>query len=226
MTIMRLQKFLASAGIASRRQAETLILAGQIKINGRIVTELGTKVSADDKVEYRDKLIQARPKLIYLALNKPVGYISSATSRQGPSVLDLIKTSERIYPVGRLDKDSSGLLILTNDGEFTNRVTHARYGCVKEYEVIIDKPFLDKDKKSFESGMKLAGYRLQPVKVTLVKNNLVRLVLKEGINRQIRKMMGKCGYRVIDLKRIKIGKLKLTDLPIGQWKVINYHDVI
>lgn len=223
--MIRLQKFLASAGVASRRKAEEFIVAGRVKVNGQIVTELGTKVSEDDKVEYDGKLLKLEQSKIYIALNKPVGYISSATNSQGESVLDLVKTKERIYPVGRLDKDSSGLILLTNDGEFTNRITHARYGCEKEYEVLLDKPFLDIDKKSFERGLKLAGYKLQPVKVTLVKDNIVRLILKEGINRQIRKMMGKCGYDVIDLKRIRIGKFKLVHLKSGQWKNINYQDV-
>lgn len=224
--MIRLQKFLALAGVASRRKAEELIVDGRIKVNGELITELGTKVDESDKVEYNGKILQIEPNKIYIALNKPVGYISSATSSQGQSVLDLVKTKERIYPVGRLDKDSSGLILLTNDGDFANKITHAKYGCEKEYEVIIDKPFLEIDKKSFESGMKLAGYKLQPVKVTMVDGNKVRLILKEGINRQIRKMMGKCGYNVIDLKRIRIGKLKLSNIKTGQWKIINHKDVI
>lgn len=223
--MIRLQKFLASAGVSSRRKAEEFIVAGKVKVNGQVVTELGTKVSEDDQVEYDGKLLKPETNKIYIALNKPVGYISSATSSQGESVLDLVKIKERIYPVGRLDKDSSGLILLTNNGEFTNKITHARYGCEKEYEVLLDKPFLDIDKKSFESGLKLAGHQLQPVKVTLVKDNIVRLILKEGINRQIRKMMGKCGYDVIDLKRIRIGKFKLANLKSGQWKNINCQDV-
>ena len=222
----RLQKFLAEAGVASRRQAEELIVAGRVKVNGQVIRELGTKVRENDKVEYDGRLLKIKPDKIYIALNKPVGYVSSATNSQGQSVLDLVKIKERIYPVGRLDKDSSGLILLTNDGEFANKITHARYGCEKEYEVVINKPFLAIDKKSFESGLKLAGHKLQPVKVTIVKDNVVRLVLKEGINRQIRKMMGKAGYRIIDLKRIRIGKFKLVDFKIGQWKRINYNDVL
>lgn len=224
--MMRLQKFLALAGVASRRKAEELIVDGRIKVNGKLITELGTKVDDSDKVEYNGKILHTEQNKIYIALNKPVGYISSASSDQGESVLDLVKTKERIYPVGRLDKDSSGLILLTNDGEFANQITHAKYGCEKEYEVVIDKPFLEIDKKSFESGMKLAGYKLQPVKVTMMNGNIVRLILKEGINRQIRKMMGKCGYDVIELKRIRIGKLKLSNIKTGQWKNINYKDVI
>lgn len=224
--MMRLQKFLALAGVASRRKAEELIVAGKIKVNGQIVDQLGTKVSEDDKIEHAGKLLKIATTKIYIALNKPVGYISSATSSQGQSVLDLINLNDRIYPVGRLDKDSSGLILLTNDGDFANTITHARYGCEKEYEVVLDKPFLDIDKKAFESGMKLAGYKLQPVQVTLIKDKIVRLILKEGINRQIRKMMGKRDYDVINLKRIRIGNLKLGNLKPGEWKKINSQDVL
>ena len=224
--MMRLQKFLAQAGVASRRKAEELIIAGRVKVNGQVIRELGTKVSEDDKVEYNGRLLKVNTNKIYIALNKPVGYVSSATNSQGQSVLDLVKIKERIYPVGRLDKDSSGLILLTNDGEFANRITHAKYGCEKEYEVVINKPFKAIDKKSFESGLKLAGYKLQPVKVTIIKDKVVRLILKEGINRQIRKMMGKAGYRIIDLKRIRIGKFKLVDFKIGQWKKINRQEVL
>jgi len=223
---IRLQKFLASAGIASRRKSEELITNGQVKVNGRVVTELGTKVNENDKIEFSGKILKLKSNHIYIALNKPVGYIASASSRQGQSVLDLVKITDRFYPVGRLDKDSSGLILLTNDGDFTNKITHAKYGCEKEYEVVIDQPFLEIDKKAFAEGMKLAGYKLQPVRVTLVKNNVVRLVLKEGINRQIRKMMGKRGYRVISLTRIRIGKLKLGHLKLGQWRHINIKEVI
>ena len=224
--MIRLQKFLADAGVASRRKAEELILAGRIKVNGQVVKELGTKVDeVEDKIEYNGKIVSVTVDKVYIALNKPIGYISSATSSQGKSVLDLVDVGYRIYPVGRLDKDSSGLILLTNDGDFTNKLTHAKYGCEKEYEVVIDKSFLDIDKKAFESGMKLAGYKLQPVQITLIKDNLVRLVLKEGINRQIRKMMGKRGYSVISLKRIRIGKLKLANLELGKWKKINNQDV-
>ncbi|NCN07376.1 rRNA pseudouridine synthase [Candidatus Falkowbacteria bacterium] len=224
--MIRLQKFLADAGVASRRKAEELILAGRIKVNGQVVKELGTKVDeVEDKIEYNGNIVSVTVDKVYIALNKPIGYISSATSSQGKSVLDLVDVGYRIYPVGRLDKDSSGLILLTNDGDFTNKLTHAKYGCEKEYEVVIDKSFLDIDKKAFESGMKLAGYKLQPVQITLIKDNLVRLVLKEGINRQIRKMMGKRGYSVISLKRIRIGKLKLANLELGKWKKINNQDV-
>jgi len=224
--MIRLQKFLASAGVASRRKAEELIVAGRVKVNGQVVRELGTKVNEDDKVEYDGRLLKTEANKIYIALDKPVGYVSSATSSQGQSVLDLVKVKERIYPVGRLDKDSSGLIFLTNDGDFANRITHAKYSCEKEYEVVINKPFKAIDKKTFENGMKLAGYKLQPVKVVIINDNIVRLILKEGINRQIRKMMGKAGYRIIDLKRIRIGKFKLVDFKIGQWKKINRQEVL
>src|SRR3989344_1279159 len=224
--MMRLQKFLADAGVASRRQAEELIVSGQIKVNSQVIRELGTKVSENDKVEYNSREIKIKSAKIYIALNKPVCYIASAVNDQGQSVLDLVDIRERIYPVGRLDKDSSGLIILTNDGDFTNKITHASYGCAKEYEVKLNKPLADADKQAFEAGLKLPGYKLRPVKVTLVSGYRVRLILKEGINRQIRKMMGRRGYYVNDLKRIRIGKLKLGNLPEGKWKFIKNTDVL
>lgn len=241
--MVRLQKFLADAGIASRRKSEKLILVGQIKVNSKIVKELGTKVESSDIIEYNNKIVKIKSAKVYIVLNKPIGYVSSTTSAQGKSVMELVKNSPscqggdkegvgRVYPVGRLDKDSRGLLILTNDGEFTNKLTHAKYGCEKEYEVEINKSFNLADQKKFESGMIIenlpaqAGKKLQPVKVVSVKKNKVRLILKEGINRQIRKMMGQLGYDVIDLKRIRIGKLRLDNLPEGKWQFIKIHNVL
>lgn len=219
--MIRLQKYLADAGVASRRKSEELILDGKIKINGEVIDELGVKVDSSDKIEYQGEVIKSGSDKIYIMLNKPVGYISSASSRQGRSVLDLVKVKERIYPVGRLDKDSSGLILLTNDGELTNEITHPRYGSEKEYEVVLNRPLLNTDKKALEKGMVVEGKKLQPAKVISVKNTKINLVLKEGINRQIRKMMGHLSYGVLELRRVRIGNLKLGKLKEGQWKKID-----
>jgi len=223
---MRLQKFLATAGIASRRKAEELIIAGKIKVDGEIVTKLGSTVGQQDQVEYDGKIVKIKKDKTYLALNKPVGYICSTDRLQGKSVLDLIKIKERIYPVGRLDKDSSGLLILTNDGELANQLTHPRFGGEKEYFVILDQDLKPDDIKKLEKGIILAGRKLQPVKVITAKNKSARLVLKEGINRQVRRMLGKLGYTVIRLKRVRIGKLELGDLKEGEWRKIKKEELI
>jgi len=225
--MMRLQKFLSQAGIASRRKAEELILAGKIKINGQVADRLGTTVDEmADEVEYLNKKIGLPGQKVYIALNKPAGYITSTASGQGKSVLDLVKMKGRIYPAGRLDKDSSGLLILTNDGEFANLITHPRFGGQKEYFVVLDRDLQPKDTEKLQSGFALDGQRLKPVKIAAARNKSCRLILTEGINRQIRRMLGRLGYTVVKLKRIRIGKLELGALKEGQWKKIKKEDVI
>jgi len=227
--MMRLNKFLALAGIASRRKADEFIASGKIKINKKIIKELGTQVDEfDDIIEYDGEILKIQTNKIYIALNKPVGYVSSANSSQGKTVLDLIKIEERIYPVGRLDKDSRGLIIISNDGDFAYELTHAKFECEKEYAVRLDRDFGIKDAKNLEKGMIIDGIKLQPAKVTYNKAGEVRLIIKEGINRQIRKMMGHLDYRVLDLQRIRIGKLRLDSLKLkeGEYKMINKKDVL
>ena len=224
---MRLQKFLANAGITSRRKAEDLILDGAIKVNGRQINKLGIQIDENnDQVEFGGQIIKLSSSKIYLALHKPVDYISTTTNKQGKSILNLVNVKEKIYPVGRLDKDSSGLIILTNDGEFTNQITHAKYGCQKQYFVTLNQDLTPQDIKKMERGMSLSGKKLQPAKIVSAKNKSATIILNEGINRQIRRMFGSLGYTVIKLKRIKIGNLELGDLKSGQFKKIKPSDVI
>jgi len=224
---MRLQKFLAQAGIASRRKAEELIEQGYVKVNGQEITKLGTTIDPEkDVIEYKDKQIILETKKIYIALNKPSGIISSASSAQGRSVIDLVKVKQRVYPVGRLDKESTGLMILTNDGEFANQVVHPRFGCEKEYFVILDQDLKPEDITKLAKGMRLGDKKISGVKVVSAKNKSARLVLSEGVNRQIRRMLGRLGYTVKKLKRIRIGKLELKNLPSGQWEEIKKQDVL
>ncbi|MFA5020707.1 MAG: pseudouridine synthase [Patescibacteria group bacterium] len=224
---MRLNKFIAQAGICSRRQADELIANGQIKINGQIVKELGTIINEEkDEISFGQKKLSLRPDKLYFALNKPVGYITSATSAQGKSIVELVKgIRDRVYPVGRLDKDSRGLIILTNDGDFAYRLTQAKFGCEKEYEVTLDRPLAAKDKKIFERGITLEGKELQPVRVVSQHGAKANLILKEGINRQIRRMAERQGYEVLDLKRIRIGKFNLGNLKEGEYRSISPLDV-
>jgi pseudouridine synthase len=140
--------------------------------------------------------------------------------------LELVKVKQRIYPVGRLDKDSSGLMLLTNDGEFANKIMHPRYGCHKRYFIVLDQDLKPTDIRRLEQGMTIDGKRLSPAKILMAKNKSAIISLQEGINRQIRRMLGRLGYTVIKLKRIQIGKLELGDLPEGQWKKINKEEVI
>jgi len=225
--MMRINKFLAHSGIASRRAAEELIKQGKIKINGEIVEEVGKVIDENnDRVEYKGKAVKPQEILVYIALNKPIGYVASVSSSQGTSVLALINRSQRIYPVGRLDKDSRGLLILTNDGDLAYELTHARFGCEKEYLVEIDKRLSSADKKIMEQGMLIEGKKLQPVKVQFVKGYQIKMILKEGVNRQIRRMLGRLGYSVLDLRRIRVGKLALGNLKEGEWRKIKKEDII
>ncbi len=223
---MRLHKFLAHAGVASRRKAESLIATGKIKVNSEIVDTQGMMVDPEkDIVEYNGKRLTITVEKTYLAIHKPVGYVSSVSSNQGKSVLDLVKSKERLYPVGRLDKDSSGLMILTNDGELANKLTHPRYETEKEYFVVLDRDLLPKDIVRLERGVTLGGKRLKDIRVVMAKNKSARLILKEGVNRQIRKMLGGMNYTVLKLKRVRIGKLELGELQPGQSKHIDKKDV-
>jgi pseudouridine synthase len=225
--MMRLQKFLSAAGVASRRRAEELITAGEISVNERIVTKLGSTVDeVNDIVSYRGKLLAINPQKIYIALNKPMGYVSSTSDIQGPSVLALVKSHERLYPVGRLDKDSSGLLVLTNDGELANQLMHPRYKLEKEYFVALDQTIRPEDVKKLERGFIVGKERLSSLKVMSSQNASARLVLNGGANRQIRRMIGKLGYTVNKLKRVRIGKLEIGDLEEKKWRLVKKEDII
>jgi 23S rRNA pseudouridine2605 synthase len=224
----RLQKFISQAGIASRRHAEELIVAGKVKVNGQIVAKLGTKVDPDkDKVEVDGKKIATR-KLVYLVLNKPKRYM---TTRQDPerrkTVYELLPPNLRnvVWPVGRLDFNTEGLLIFTNDGELTQILTHPSKEHEKEYEVILDKELTEGRIEKIETGVILDGRKTSPAKVR-TNGQTVYLIIHEGWNREIRKMFGVLGYTVRNLKRIRIGKLKIGDLEPGQYKTITKSDVI
>ncbi|PIR74542.1 MAG: rRNA pseudouridine synthase [Candidatus Magasanikbacteria bacterium CG10_big_fil_rev_8_21_14_0_10_47_10] len=245
---MRLQKHIADCGVCSRRKAEEHISAGNVAVNGKTVTELGTKIDpAIDTVTVAGKNVQKKnentnkKKYVYIILNKPTGYITSASSEQGASVLDLITRDNcvgekkdllrtRVYPVGRLDKDSEGLVLLTNDGELTNTLTHPKYEHEKEYDVTVDMPLRQKEQAVLEKGMIIDDAAVQGIVVKEQKNlgrrSVVTVVLKEGKNRQIRKMFGALGYSILSLKRTRMGRLKLGVLPIGRWRYIRKDQII
>ncbi|MEI6626997.1 MAG: pseudouridine synthase [bacterium] len=222
----RLQKVLANAGIASRRKAEEIIAHGHVKVNGQIVKEMGVTVEEGvDKIEVDNRPIKASQRKIYIALNKPEGYICSASSEQGPSVLELVPLRERIYPIGRLDKDSCGLVILTNDGEFANKLTHPKFEKEKEYRVILSRPLERKDTEKLAQGMELDGEKLLPIHLASYRGKLVNLILHEGVNRQIRRQMGQLGYGVMRLERVRIGHLKIGNIREGKWRFINKSEI-
>lgn len=227
MPLVRLNKYIAQLGLASRREADRLISDGEVKVNGRIVQELGVKVDPEkDKVEVSQKVHRAREKLIYIALHKPLGYVCAARPTQmDPYVAnDLVKIKERIYPVGRLDKDSTGLLLLTNDGTLTFALTHPSAQCEKEYEARLQGAITPEAIRKLESGVKLWGEATLPTRVRKIARDVIQITLREGKNRQIRRICEKVGYPVRALKRIRIKSLHL-DLPIGQWRYLTPQEV-
>jgi 23S rRNA pseudouridine2605 synthase/23S rRNA pseudouridine2604 synthase len=216
---MRLQKFLANAGVCSRRKGETYITAGRVKVNGTVVTELGTKVDPQaDRVEVDGKPVVLAQAAVYLILNKPEGYVTSCEQPTDKIVLDLVNVPERIFPVGRLDKDSSGLVLLTNDGRIHHRLLHPSFDHEKEYDVIVGRPIGQGALERMAHGVMLDGSLTRPAKIKRRSAKRFRITLQEGRNRQIRRMVGKVGNYVVNLKRIRMANLKLGDLPEGKWR--------
>lgn len=219
MSVMRLQKYLSSAGFCSRRKGEGYIKAGIVKVNGAVVTELGTKVDPEnDRIEVNQTPIQADQNRVYIALNKPREYVTSCDHPGEKIVLDLVDIPQRIYPVGRLDKDSTGLLLLTNDGRLHHRLSHPSFNHEKEYEVTVTGYISDGALRSLEKGIPMMGTKTRPARIKRLSSNRFRIVLKEGKNRQIRRMVRKVGSRVTGLKRIRIANIKLGRLSQGSWR--------
>jgi 23S rRNA pseudouridine2605 synthase/23S rRNA pseudouridine2604 synthase len=216
---MRLQKYLSEAGICSRRKGEEYIKAGLVRVNSRIVTELGTKVNPEkDRVEFDGKIIALTSEPIYIALNKPKGYVTSCSHPGEKIVLDLIDIPQRIYPIGRLDKDSTGLLILTNDGTLHHMLSHPSFDHEKEYDVTVSMPITGGSLKNIAKGLPMMGTKTRPAEINRISSRRFRIVLKEGRNRQIRRMVRKVGSHVIRLKRIRVSKIKLGRLAEGNWR--------
>jgi len=219
--IMRLQKFLSEAGFCSRRHGEELILAGRVRVNGVVITKLGTKIDPEkDIVEVGGNRIESKNDLIYIALNKPKGYVTTCSRERDKIVLDLIDIPERVYPIGRLDKDSSGLLLLTNDGRLHNILSHPSFDHEKEYDVLVSRPVPDEALGKMAAGIHLLGSRTRTAQVKRISSDKFRIVLKEGRNRQIRRMVEKVENRVKDLKRIRISNIKLGGLKEGCWRYL------
>ena len=230
----RLQKYLASAGIASRRKCEELILQGKIEVNGKVVTELGTKVSSKDIIKYNGKIVKPEEEKIYILLNKPIGYVTTAHEQFGrDKVLDLIKINKRIVPVGRLDMYTSGALILTNDGELVNKLTHPKNEIEKTYNVTINGKITEQEIEKLKTGVIIDNdYLTKPAKVKILKidedKNIsrIQITIHEGKNRQIRKMCEAIDKKVIALHRSKIGKLDVKALKPGEWRYLKLNEII
>jgi len=219
MPLMRLQKFLANAGVCSRRKGETYITAGRVNVNGTVVTELGTKVDPQtDRIEVDGKPVALAQEAVYLILNKPEGYVTSCEQQTDKIILDLVNIPERIFPVGRLDKDSTGLVLLTNDGRIHHRLLHPSFDHEKEYDVTVGRPIGQGALERMAKGMVLDGSKSRPAKIKRRSGKRFRIILQEGRNRQIRRMVAKVGNYVISLKRIRMANIKLGDLPEGKWR--------
>jgi 23S rRNA pseudouridine2605 synthase len=223
---IRLAKFLAEAGIASRRKSEELIKAGQVKIAGEVVDNVATNVLADqDNISVDNKKVIIEPKVYYL-LNKPVGYISSLSDPHNDKlVVDLVPEKPRVVPVGRLDMDSSGLLLLTNDGELTHQLTHPKFEVSKTYIATVNNALDKSIISNLKKGVMLEEGLAKADKVKILDKNRLEIVIHQGWNRQIRRMLGAEGLRVTELVRIAEGKLKLDDLPSGEYKILNKTDI-
>ena len=226
---MRLQKFFSDCGVLSRRAAEAEIAAGKVKVNGT-VAQIGDSINPEvDIVEYKGKRILPRTseKRHYIMLNKPRGYVTTMQDEKGrPTVANLTAgVGTRVYPVGRLDMDSEGLLLLTDDSEFANQLTHPRHEIPKIYHVTLSKVLTKDEIAALRAPMELDGYRLQPVTVKKLAPDTIQMNLYEGRNRQIRRMCEAAGLKVIRLQRIAIGDLGLGDLPLGRWRELTPDEI-
>jgi len=219
MKPMRLQKFLSAAGVCSRRKGETLILAGRVTVNGERITALGTQVDPDaDQVLVDGKPAVLRADHVYLALHKPEGYVTSCEHPGEKIVLELVESNRRLFPVGRLDKDSTGLLLLTDDGRIHHRLSHPSFDHEKEYEVTVDKSLTPGVLKKLGRGLVIQGKKTRPAQVKKLSAHSFLIVLREGRNRQIRRMVGKVGHTVKHLKRIRVAHIQLGKLKKGRWR--------
>lgn len=229
----RLHKVLAHAGVASRRAAERMIQAQRVRVNGAVIQSLGTQVDPDtDRIEVDGRLL-AKTDVThqYLMLNKPLGVVSTASDPEGrPTVVDMVRATRRLYPVGRLDIDSEGLVLLTDDGELTFRLTHARFGVEKEYHVLVTCPDLTQASLAeLRTGVMLEDGLARAVRAQLLtrtpNGSVVRVVLHEGRQRQVRRMMAVLGCNVERLERVRIGPLAIDDLEVGRYRSLRPREI-
>jgi 23S rRNA pseudouridine2605 synthase len=228
----RLQKIMSEFGVASRRKCEEMIAAGKVKVNGRLITEQGYKADkAKDIIEVDGKILKDSGDKIYIMLNKPTGYITSVKDQFGrPTVMDLLKgINVRVFPIGRLDYDTEGLIILTNDASLTYRITHPKHNVDKTYRALVLGEVTQKDVFSISQGIEIEDYVTAPGKLEIVKyakgNSLIDITIHEGKNRQVRKMCSAIGHDVLRLKRIRIGRIGLESIKTGEWRYLTDSEI-
>lgn len=224
---MRLQKYLANAGVASRRRAETYIVAGHVRVNGRVVKELGTTVAQGDRVEFAGKLVEVAETKRYLVLNKPTKVMTTMRDPEGRKTVATIVPREaghRLLPVGRLDYDTSGILLMTDDGDLANVLTHPRFGVDKTYRALIAGRLAGDDMKRFLEGINIGDGKSAPAKLRVVRTHPatteIDITIHEGRNRQVRRMFDATDHPVIMLERLRFGPLSLGDMRQGQWREV------
>ena len=227
---IRLQKWLSQAGVASRRKAEELILSGKVAVNGVVVTEMGSRAdTSKDRVAVNGRPCEIVSAKVYIALHKPEGVVTTVSDQfNRPTVMDYVPDELCCYPVGRLDYDTSGLLILTNDGDFAQQMAHPKNRVAKVYIATISGHPSDDVLDAFRCGVEIDGRRTSPAEIDIIKkgpNAKVRIKLYEGRNRQVRKMCEAIGHKVLALKRVEVGSIKLGTLPKGQWRYLAEEEI-
>jgi 23S rRNA pseudouridine2605 synthase/23S rRNA pseudouridine2604 synthase len=223
---MRLQKFLSAAGFCSRRKGEELIAQGAVSVNGTVVDVPGAKIDPNnDTVIVGGKRIIIEQDHVYIALNKPINVECTCRKRNEPIILDLVDISQRVYPVGRLDKDSEGLILLTSDGRIHHALSHPSFEHEKEYIVTVKDRITDEDLKKMAGGMKLESYSTRPCRIRRLSSHAFSIILKEGKNRQIRRMTEAVGNDVTILKRVRISHIRLGNLKTGKWRHLTEDEV-
>ena len=221
---VRLNKYISESGFCSRREADKLIQSGLVTIDG-VKAEMGTKVTKGQKVRVNGILISKEEELVYIALNKPVGITCTTEHKVKGNIVDFVNHKKRIFPIGRLDKDSQGLILMTNDGDIVNKILRAGNNHEKEYIVTVNKPINDEFVKKMSNGIRILWQVTKKCYVKKEGNNTFRIILTQGLNRQIRRMCESLGYEVVKLKRIRIMNINLSDLKIGKWRELTYNEL-
>ena len=220
----RLNKFISETGLCSRREADKLVEEGRVTVNGKIPL-LGTKVSAEDEIKINGKLLKEKSKLVYLAFNKPVGITCTTDRNKNDNIIDFIKYPNRIFPIGRLDKPSEGLIFLTNDGDIVNKILRAGNNHEKEYVVTVDKPITPAFILAMGNGVSILDTITKKCFVEQESSNSFRIILTQGLNRQIRRMCDSLGYHVRQLKRTRIMNIQLEGIKVGEWRILTKDEI-
>ena len=224
---MRINKYIAACGVCSRRKAEEYILSGRVRINDMVVSILSADVKENDEVFLDEKKIELENKYVYLMLNKPRGYVTTNNEQFGRKcTLDLIKENVRVYPIGRLDMDTEGLLLFTNDGEFANMLTHPKNKIEKTYIVTTNTFVTNENVETLKKGVDIGGYVTKEAKVKKIGEKKIKIIISEGKNRQVRKMCSAVGLEVVNLKRVQISSLKLGNLSCGKYRYLTKDEIM